>query len=136
MKENGIKVWETKTNLKKIRIWAQAGMTNEQISEKIGIDRATLYRWMKKSPCILNALKMGKEVADDIVEKSLFNSALNGSVQAQIFWLKNRRPDEWRDINEINQKVDAKINPVTTLTDQELKKIIAKKCGDNNEEKK
>jgi hypothetical protein len=30
---------------------------------------------------------------------------LNGNVAAQIFWLKNRRPSEWRDVQNINTDI-------------------------------
>ena len=31
------------------------------------------------------------------VENALLAKALGGDVTAMIFWLKNRRPDKWRD---------------------------------------
>ena len=31
----------------------------------------------------------------------LYKNALAGNVTAQIFWLKNRRPAEWRDVQNI-----------------------------------
>ena len=31
------------------------------------------------------------------VENALLSSALEDNTTAQIFWLKNRRPDKWRD---------------------------------------
>ena len=43
-------------------------------------------------------------MADFQIENALFKSALDGNVTAQIFWLKNRRPDKWRDRQE--SKVD------------------------------
>ena len=48
-----------------------------------------------------NALKKGKEVVDFEVENALFKNAINGDTTAQIFWLKNRRPDKWRDKQNI-----------------------------------
>ena len=44
------------------------------------------------------ALKRGREASDDRVEESLYRNALAGNTTAQIFWLKNRRPDRWRDV--------------------------------------
>lgn len=44
---------------------------------------------------------------------------------AQIFWLKNRRPDLWRDRRDV--RMDAKVkndNPFEGLTTEELKKLI------------
>lgn len=43
---------------------------------------------------------------------------------AQIFWLKNRKPDEWRDKKDIEHS--GSINSISTLTDEELDDKIAK----------
>ena len=44
-------------------------------------------------------------------------------VTAQIFWLKNRRPDKWRDRKDIDANVNHKNNPFQDLTIEELKKL-------------
>ena len=89
--------WLTPEGLLLLGGWARDGLTDEQIARKMGINKATLYRW-KDSYCdICNALKKGKEVVDYEVENALLSSALEGNTTAQIFWLKNRRPDKWRD---------------------------------------
>ncbi len=48
-----------------------------------------------------------------------------GDTTAQIFWLKNRKPEQWRDKQnmEISGKVDTG-NPYAGLTTEELKKLI------------
>lgn len=89
--------WLTPEGLLLLEGWARDGLTDEQIAEKIGIRRETLYEWKKNYPNISNALKKGKEVVDYEVENALLSSALEGNTTAQIFWLKNRRPDKWRD---------------------------------------
>ena len=43
---------------------------------------------------------------------------------AQIFWLKNRKPDGWRDKKDIEHS--GSINSISTLTDEELDDKIAK----------
>lgn len=77
--------------------WARDGLTDEQIASNVGIGVRTLYEWKEKYPQILQVLKKGKEVVDYQVENALLNKALGGDTTAQIFWLKNRRPDKWRD---------------------------------------
>lgn len=77
--------------------WARDGLTDAQIAGKIGINVATLYEWKKRYPKINDALKKGKEVVDYAVESALLKKALSGDTTAMIFWLKNRRPDKWRD---------------------------------------
>lgn len=103
--------------------WARDGLTDEQIAHNMGVSTKTLYNWKKKNLPILQALKRGKDVVDLEVENALLKRALGYDYQeqrievsekdgkkviqtvkhvapdttAQIFWLKNRRPDKWRD---------------------------------------
>lgn len=80
-----------------VRGWARDGLIDEQIAHNIGISKATLYDWKNKHPDFLEAIKSSKEVADFEVESALYSKACAGDVTAQIFWLKNRKPDKWRD---------------------------------------
>ena len=116
--------WLTKDGLLKLEAWARNGLTDEQIAKNIGISRKTLYEWKAKYSDISNSLKKGKEVVDIEVENALLKRALgyeydevktvtdkDGNVKektvtrkvvlpdttAQIFWLKNRKPAQWRD---------------------------------------
>lgn len=126
------KDWVTEDGLAKIAGWARDGLVNEQIAENIGIHPSTLYEWQNKYPEIAEALKQGKEVVDRQVENALLKRALgyeyeevkmiateNGGkrvektrkqvppdVTAQIFWLKNRKPKEWRDKQEVEHSGD------------------------------
>ncbi|MCD8340635.1 MAG: helix-turn-helix domain-containing protein [Clostridiales bacterium] len=77
--------------------WARDGLTDDEIAKKIGCSASTLYDWKNKYPEISESLKKGKEVVDYAVENALLSAALEGNTTAQIFWLKNRRPDKWRD---------------------------------------
>lgn len=63
----------------------------------MGISKSTLYDWKNKYSEFSAALKRGKEVVDYQVENALLKNALQGDTTAQIYWLKNRRPDKWRD---------------------------------------
>lgn len=126
---------------------ARDGLTDEQIAQKIGIVSSTLYEWKKKYRGISEAIKRGKEVIDRQVENALLKRALgykydevtveNGvetkrvtkevvpDTTAQIFWLKNRKPEDWRDKQSV--EVSGNINnPFKELTTEELKKIVKK----------
>lgn len=120
--------WLEEDKLILLEGWARDGLTNEQISHNMGINPATLYDYMNKYDKISNALKKGKEVVDIEVENALLKRALGYTIQieeekldkdgcvhtlkkdvhipsdtvAQIFWLKNRKPKEWRE--KINQE--------------------------------
>lgn len=89
--------WTDTNHLIALQGWARGGDSMEQIAKKIGITRKTLYIWRNKSAQINNAISVGKEVADFVVENSLFKQARDGNVQAIMFWLKNREPDKWNN---------------------------------------
>ena len=119
--------WLEPEGLTLLEGWARDGLTDEQIAGNIGINTSTLYDWKNKFPKISETLKKGKEVVDIQVENALLKRALGYDFQetrveksdkdgtkiiqilkhipadttAQIFWLKNRRPDKWRDKPEM-----------------------------------
>ena len=80
--------------------WARDGLSQQQIADNLGIGLTTLKDYRKKSPTISTAIKKGREVSDYHVENALYQSAINGNVTAMIFWLKNRKPNEWKDKKE------------------------------------
>ena len=116
--------WLEEEGLLKIEGWARDGLIEEQIAHNIGITRRCLIMWKKQYPKIANALKKGKEVIDIQVENALLKRALGyevtesfidsdgdkksvkkqvaPDVTAQIFWLKNRKPQEWRDKRDVS----------------------------------
>lgn len=96
--------WLEPEGLLKIEGWARDGLTDEQIARNMGINPATLYEWKKKYPEIAESLKRSKDVADRQVENALFENAISGNITAQIFWLKNRKPDKWRDKQEYEDR--------------------------------
>ena len=91
------KEWLLPENLLRIQGWAMDGLTEQDIAENIGIRRETLWDWKKKHSHISNALKVSKDIADRQIENALFKAAKEGNITAQIFWLKNRKPDKWRE---------------------------------------
>lgn len=95
--------WLTEDGLLLLSAWARDGLTDEQIALKCDICRSTLSEWKIKYPDISDALKKGKEVVDIEVENALLKAALAGEAWAVCFWLKNRKPDAWRDKPEVLQ---------------------------------
>ena len=98
------------------------GATDAEMADFFQVTLSTLSLWKVKHQEFSDSLKLGKEVADKRVEEALYNRALgysheetdirvvDGAIMetpmikhyppdttAAIFWLKNRRPDEWRD---------------------------------------
>ena len=133
----------TDEGLAKIEGWAKSGLIDEQIANNMGIGYTTLKEWLVKFPSLAASIKRGKAVVDMQVENALLKRAMgfeyketvteevklpNGKVRtetktmtrvalpdttAQIFWLKNRRPDRWRD----KQDVAVNAEPVRIVID-------------------
>lgn len=112
---------------------AALGATDREAAEFFDVAESTLHLWKHTQPEFSEALKVGKATADNRVEQSLYRRALgyshdavkmhtvDGAVQitpyvehyppdttAAIFWLKNRRPDDWRDKAEVAHTIDTR----------------------------
>jgi len=107
---------------------ARRGFTRFEIAGFLEVNRETVRRWEAAYPEFCGALKSGAGAADDRVERSLYERAVGYSfeseklfcgkdgavtrvpyvvhcppdVTAQIFWLKNRRPNTWRDRADVS----------------------------------
>lgn len=83
--------------------WARDGLTDEQIAHNLGIGYSTFKDYKSRYIDLSTALKKGKEVVDYEVENALYKAAINGNVTAMIFWLKNRKPQGWKDRKEAQE---------------------------------
>lgn len=107
---------------------ARSGLIDTEIAKELGIANSTLYKWKTEHKEFSEALKENKDIVDSQVENKLLQRALGfeymekheevsakgkvktktirkhiaPDVTAQIFWLKNRQPDRWRDKREID----------------------------------
>lgn len=133
--------------------WARNGLTDEQIAKNLGIGLTTFYKHKKEQSEFNEALKKGKEVIDLEVENALLKRALGYEYKevkksvgddgkeyitetvkevvpdttAQIFWLKNRKPIEWRDKQHIEQSGETTVNnkvDLSNLTTDDIKKLL------------
>lgn len=58
-----------------------------------------------------------------MVETKRVTKEVHPDVTAQIFWLKNRKPEKWRDKQDINHQLNMN-NPFSDMTTDELRKLI------------
>lgn len=111
--------------VKQAQALCKLGATDAELADFFGVSVRTIYAWQSKYNEFLQALKAGKDEADDRVERSLYQRAIgyeydavkifNASgdplvvpyrekcppdTTAAIFWLKNRRKDKWRDVQQ------------------------------------
>jgi len=75
----------------------KSGVTIKEASDAAGIDRTTVWLWRKKWKGFNNKIFSIIDSRTQTVEDALYGSALSGNVAAQIFWLKNRAKDRWKD---------------------------------------
>jgi hypothetical protein len=131
------------------------GASDKEMALFFNVSERTLNTWKISHPDFLQSLKRGKELSDTEVADRLFNRAIGYShpdvhisnyqglvtitpitkhyppdTVACIFWLKNRRPDLWRD--KVTQEISGPNGgPIVTatkaddLTDDQLAAIAA-----------
>ena len=87
----------TPENILRVQGWARDGLTLDDIAKNLDIAKSTLCKWKDEEKELSDALKMGRDVADRVIENALYKTAADGNVTAQIFWLKNRKAQQWRD---------------------------------------
>jgi len=125
------------------------GATDVELADFFEVDVRTIYRWKHEHEEFCQALNAGKEKANERVENSLYQKAVGYTFESEkifnhqgqilraptrehvppdttaaIFWLKNRRPDQWRDKQELDHKSsDGSMTPRSDM--ERLKAITA-----------
>ena len=129
-------------DLAQVEKLARRGWTDEEMAEFFGVSDRTWYRWKADDEQFCQALKEWKDEADARVERALYERALGYShpavkifmpagaskpvkvpyteryapdTTAGIFWLKNRKPEEWRDKVD-HEHTGRKGGPIETVT--------------------
>ena len=128
----------------------ERGMIDIEVADMLGIGLATLYRWKAEHPAFSRVFKLGKAEADDRVERSLYSRAIGydyiaekaamtrhgektmryrqhipPDTAAAVWYLKNRRPDRWRDAHRHEHVT----NPYAHIEDAaELRALLIKQA--------
>lgn len=138
---------DIKEKLILVECWARDGLTDEQISNNLGISTTTFYEYKKNYPEFSESLKRGKEIVDYEVENALLKRALGYEFEektyetrwdenqgkfrevltkkvrkevvpdttAQIYWLNNRKPKQWRNKRNEEEGNNENLNKVEQL---------------------
>jgi transcriptional regulator with XRE-family HTH domain len=112
------------------RYMAKIGRTRSEIADEIGINKQTITNWARQHQEFADAIEPGSRETDGKVEVSLLNSATGyykeeerpfldkdgnpvivkyqkwhaPTPSSTKFWLVNRKPDTWKDKQEIELK--------------------------------
>lgn len=128
------------------------GATDKELAAFFEVNEATVNRWKQDHPAFCESLKKGKLHADANVAERLYQRAMGYShpevhvsnyqgeitltpltkhyapdTVAAIFWLKNRRPDQWRDKTEreVTVKYEEMSDAELTRAIEETERAIA-----------
>lgn len=141
---------------------AKLGATEQEMADFFEVTRVTFWRWKLEYEDFCSATRAGKDHADARVEASLYHRAVGythdavkifqhqGTAvvvpyrehvppdpQAAFNWLKNRRPDVWRDRHEVKHDVtedmaalfETRRKRAATITATKLADALAKVSG-------
>lgn len=152
-----VDTWLEEDNLLLIECWTRDGYTIEDIANKIGIEKKTIYDWRVNHPEIDQALRNGREIVDYKVENALLKSALGykkkevkvtttlrygkvvetvkevteseqaPNVNAIQTWLYNRQRDKWKNMN-------AKQNMFEDMVEDDTIEVIVRRASNNENE--
>jgi len=129
---------------------SEGGFTNAKLAKLLQVDIATIYQWKLDYPDLSDAINSGKDIWNSSKAEKCMMKRVTGykytettrepdddgnlkisktvrksvapDVTAQIFWLKNRSPERWRDRKELD--IDLK-----NRTSDELDNEIAQLSG-------
>lgn len=129
------------------------GATDDELADFFEVHRSSIYRWKHEHQDFCDSIKTGKEVADERVERSLYQKATGYNVTeeqavkikveqhkenvevvqiekhvpadttAAIFWLKNRRSGNWRDRQEVEHGVSDTLADILSRIDGRTRTI-------------
>ena len=101
------------------------GATNQDLAGRFSVARSTIDLWIASYPEFAEAVQQGRDVADATAVESLFTRVTGYNHPAEkvflyrgeaktatytahvppetracMYWLRNRRPEDWREISE------------------------------------
>lgn len=91
----------------------QGVLLTQAISDAGIRSHKTIADWIKKDPRINKLIKSAQELCAShrlrVVEDALYKNAQAGNVTAQIFFLKNQDPSNWKDRTESINKHEGSV---------------------------
>ena len=148
-------------NLEQLKFLVDKGCTDEEICTFFKISRSTFYLYQQTNKDFSDTIKAWKVSADDIVERSLFERAKGythkseqvfcylGKIKratiikqyppdtvACIIWLKNRRPEVWREnppaaLDPLYQDAELEFIGVPSGKDPKFEKEMQQRFNNN-----
>lgn len=86
------------------------GVSLFEACKQADVGWSTFWKWRKQDKELDDEVNQIIEARTQIVEDALFKAAIEGNVTAMIFWLCNRRPDRWKNINKAELSISSDID--------------------------
>lgn len=133
--------------IKQTKFLAEMGATMAELAKFFEVAEETICYWQQTNADFSAALKLGRDASDERVVRSMYAKALGfekvieeevvgkdgetkvvkkkiyvpPSDTAAIFWLKNRRKNEWRDRHEYEV---GRVGEFDKMSDEELEAFV------------
>jgi transposase-like protein len=129
----------------------ERGLTDQEVADLLGVNPSTLYRWRAQYRQFSRAFRLGKELANNRVERALYERAIGydyevekqimtrhgpqmlrwrehlpPDVTAALAYLKNRRPDRWCDRQIVEHQQRTPYDGIGTAA--ELRALLQKQA--------
>lgn len=115
---------DDKVDMQQVEHLAGLGLTDQEIGMVLGVSQPTVSQWRKRSPEFTNVINKGRTRAMVPIVGRMYQDAMNGNTTAQIFILKNRMPDRWKDVWNVRGKVsEEQFIDLKKLTVEELRNL-------------
>ncbi len=139
---------EIADKLEAIRGWALSGMTDKEMYTMLEISHDTFYKWKRERPEFADALKKGKDIAngelvnsafkqatgyyitvtepmkvkkgfDEFIEMVTYEKFIPANNTMNIFMLKNRMPEQYKDKQHTEHSGGVNISFVDNVPDMD-----------------
>jgi len=77
--------------------YLKTGASIEVAASRAGLSKKHVFRWMVEDKVFRELVDDALSVPDMAVERKLLKKALAGNIQAIALWLRQRRPNQWRE---------------------------------------
>ena len=123
-----------------------AGATNQELADGFEVGRSTIDNWLRKYPDFAQAVRSGRSLADGKVAQGLYARAIGydyeatrvllhqgepvcvrhtvhrpPDVRACIFWLRNRRPQQWDAGARTSRQKEPDLQPLEEVSERPLR---------------
>lgn len=83
----------------------QDGSTVVSACQAAGLGRSAFYDWYKTDVAFKDQVDKAQKSRIHHVEDSLYKKAIEGNMTAIIFFLCNRSPEDWKNVNKVEAEL-------------------------------